>query len=189
MSKKIVICRHLDGEINTRAYIVPKHINVEKDDILLAETKIENYQNIVVAQSSSHILEDDIVSIITGGQCVNLHILDKLIPRSTLRADGEILNNPKRKNMKKEIIEIAEHFGYEAQKNMLIEEQAELIQALNKYDRTKTEETFGNIIEEMADVELMIGQVKYLLDINQDAIDEIKEEKIKRIKEKIREEA
>lgn len=57
------------------------------------------------------------------------------------------------------------------------------------YDRTKTEETFGNIVEEMADVELMIGQVKYLLDINQDAIDEIKEEKIKRIKEKIREEA
>lgn len=91
--------------------------------------------------------------------------------------------------MKKEIIEIAEHFGYEQQKNMLIEEQAELIQALNKYDRTKTEETFGNIVEEMVDVELMIEQVKYLLDINQDAIDEIKEEKIKRIKEKIREEA
>ena len=91
--------------------------------------------------------------------------------------------------MKKEITEIADYFGYEQQKNMLIEEQAELIQALNKYDRTKTEETFGNIVEEMADVELMIGQVKYLLDINQDAIDEIKEEKIKRIKEKIREEA
>lgn len=91
--------------------------------------------------------------------------------------------------MKKEITEIADYFGYEQQKNMLIEEQAELIQALNKFDRKGTEEAFNNIIEEMADVELMIGQVKYLLDINQDAIDEIKEEKIKRIKEKIREEA
>ncbi len=91
--------------------------------------------------------------------------------------------------MKAVIAEIAEHFGYEQQKNMLIEEQAELIQALNKFDRKGTEEAFNNIIGEMADVELMIGQVKYLLDINQDAIDEIKEEKIKRIKEKIREEA
>lgn len=91
--------------------------------------------------------------------------------------------------MKKEITEIADYFGYEQQKNMLIEEQAELIQALNKFDRKGTEEAFNNIIEEMADVELMTDQVKYLLDINQDAIDEIKEEKIKRIKEKIREEA
>lgn len=89
--------------------------------------------------------------------------------------------------MKAVIAEIAEHFGYEQQKNMLIEEQAELIQALNKYDRTKTEETFGNIVEEMADVELMIGQVKYLLDINQDAIDEIKEAKIKRTMEIVKE--
>ena len=44
----------------------------------------------------------------------------------------------------------------------------------------ETEEAFNNIIEEMADVELMIDQVKYLLDISQDAIDEIKEAKIRR---------
>lgn len=82
--------------------------------------------------------------------------------------------------MKKEITEIADYFGYEQQKNMLIEEQAELIQALNKFDRKGTEEFFNNIIEEMADVELMIDQVRYLLDINKEAIEEIKAEKVKR---------
>lgn len=90
--------------------------------------------------------------------------------------------------MKAVVAEIAEHFGYEAQKNMLIEEQAELIQALNKFDRKGTEEAFNNIIEEMADVELMIDQVKYLLDINQDTIEEIKEDKIRRTKERIKRE-
>lgn len=89
--------------------------------------------------------------------------------------------------MKKEITEIADYFGYEQQKNMLIEEQAELIQALNKFDRKGTKEAFNNIIEEMADVELMIDQVKYLLDISQDAIDEIKEAKIKRTMEIVKE--
>lgn len=82
--------------------------------------------------------------------------------------------------MKKEITEIADYFGYEQQKNMLIEEQAELIQALNKFDRKGTKESFNNIIEEMADVELMIDQVRYLLDINKEAIEEIKAEKVKR---------
>lgn len=82
--------------------------------------------------------------------------------------------------MKKEITEIADYFGYEQQKNMLIEEQAELIQALNKFDRKGTEESFNNIIEEMADVELMIDQVRYLLDISKEAVEEIKAEKVKR---------
>lgn len=82
--------------------------------------------------------------------------------------------------MKKEITEIADYFGYEQQKNMLIEEQAELIQALNKFDRKGTEESFNNIIEEMADVELMIEQTQYLLAANRKTIDKIKEEKIER---------
>lgn len=82
--------------------------------------------------------------------------------------------------MKKEITEIADYFGYEQQKNMLIEEQAELIQALNKFDRKGTEESFNNIIEEMADVELTVEQTQYLLAVDRQTIDKIKEEKIER---------
>lgn len=98
------------------------------------------------------------------------------------------MSTNRREKMKAVVAEIAEHFGYEQQKNMLIEEQAELIQALNKFDRKRTEEAFNNIIEEIADVELMIDQVKYLLDISQDAIEEIKEDKIRRTKERIKRE-
>ena len=63
---------------------------------------------------------------------------------------------------------------------MLIEEMAELIQALNKFDRKKNEEAYENIIEEMADVELMIEQAQYLLAADRQTIDKIKEEKIER---------
>lgn len=92
----------------------------------------------------------------------------------------KIEQTSRREKMKAVVAEIAEHFGYEQQKNMLIEEQAELIQALNKFDRKGTEESFNNIIEEMADVELMIDQVRYLLDISKEAVEEIKAEKVKR---------
>ena len=36
-------------------------------------------------------------------------------------------------NIPKELREIADHFGYEEQSNQLIEECAELIQAVNRY--------------------------------------------------------
>lgn len=58
--------------------------------------------------------------------------------------------------MKKEITEIADYFGYEQQKNMLIEEQAELIQALNKFDRKGTEESENPILYVANDDEIAL---------------------------------
>ncbi len=82
--------------------------------------------------------------------------------------------------MKRAIHRIAEHYGYEAQSGMLVEEMAELIQATNKYNRKPSEKNFWGICEEIADVEIMLSQIKYLLDINQDSLDEIKATKIER---------
>lgn len=65
----------------------------------------------------------------------------------------------------------AEHYGYEAQSLQLVEECAELIQAVSKYRRVaaKGEDekliALGNLIEEIADVEIMLEQIKYLLKI------------------------
>lgn len=88
------------------------------------------------------------------------------------------------------IIAIAEHYGYDAQSRQLIEEMAELTQAINKYWRKQLscgqneiyEVAIGNpeekaIIEEMADVEIMLSQIKYLLGCN----DEVKQEKERKI--------
>lgn len=71
-------------------------------------------------------------------------------------------------------IKNAEHYGYEAQSNQLVEECAELIQAVSKYRRArgtgqetplKEQVALDNLIEEIADVEIMLEQIKYLLKI------------------------
>ena len=64
-------------------------------------------------------------------------------------------------------LETAKYYGYEAQSNQLVEECAELIQAVNKYRRVETglgqpvaEDKKAiardNLVEEIADVELSL---------------------------------
>ena len=88
-------------------------------------------------------------------------------------------------------IKNAEHYGYEAQSNQLVEECAELIQAVSKYRRAaeKGEDekliVLGNLIEEIADVEIMLEQVKYLLKIPEEDLLAYKQFKVNRTKERI----
>ena len=90
-------------------------------------------------------------------------------------------------------LDVADHFGYEIQSDQLVEECAELIQAINKYRRARgtgqptalsEEAAFGNLIEEIADVESMLEQIKYLLKIPQAMIDGIKAVKSEKVKVK-----
>lgn len=85
--------------------------------------------------------------------------------------------------------DIADHYGYPAQSNLLVEECAELIQAVNKYRRAKNSaemfKTFQNYIEEIADVELMLEQVKHLLGISETEIDQVKHFKVRRTLDRI----
>ena len=86
---------------------------------------------------------------------------------------------------------IATHYGYSSQSRQLIEEMAELMVAINKYDRADKSDVITareclniehlqeNIYEEIADVEIMVEQIKYLLRCNEE-VDQIKERKIKR---------
>lgn len=89
------------------------------------------------------------------------------------------------------IQKIADTYGYDAQSRQCIEEMAELTQAINKawkkrYDdfeeRTKA---FENIREEICDVEIMLEQIKYLLQISDTDINEIIEQKLDRQLERI----
>lgn len=57
-----------------------------------------------------------------------------------------------------------EKWGVEAQLDQTIEEAAELIQAVNKFKRRRGDEPVDNLIEEIIDVEIMIGQVKVILE-------------------------
>ena len=88
-------------------------------------------------------------------------------------------------NWEKQNLENAERYGYEPQSNMLVEEMAELIQAISKYRRNNSKKNFDNIVEEIADVEVMLHQIKYLLGINPKYVEQIKIEKVNRTKENI----
>lgn len=93
--------------------------------------------------------------------------------------------------MDEDIKKIADFYWYENQSYILIEEMAELTQAIIKMYRKKwtadnDEEEIRHIKEEIADVEICLDQIKYLLEV--DDLDEIKRYRIdrqKRIMEKI----
>lgn len=84
----------------------------------------------------------------------------------------------------------ARYYGVDRQTNQLMEELAELIQAVSKWRREYLFkeviwEARNSLIEEIADVEIMIEQIKYLTGISDDRILEIKKFKINREKNRI----
>ena len=96
------------------------------------------------------------------------------------------------------IQKIADAYGYDAQSRQCIEEMAELTQAINKFWRkdlkcgqlTTLEVPIGSpqelsIIEEIADVEICITQMKYLLAIREEDINKVIEQKLDRQLERI----
>ena len=96
------------------------------------------------------------------------------------------------------IKKIADTYGYDAQSRQLIEEMAELTVAINKLwrverfcDRKNIMDVKGfsypevkEIIEEIADTEIMLSQIKYLLGCNEE-VEQEKEGKILRQLERI----
>lgn len=74
-------------------------------------------------------------------------------------------------NMREKVIHIADHYGYKKQTRQLGEEMAELTIAISKYERAKEDNTpydfdalKKDIAEEIADVEVVLEQLKYLLE-------------------------
>ena len=90
------------------------------------------------------------------------------------------------------IQKISDAYGYDAQSRQLIEELAELTQAVNKFWRKQLDcgkkefskkdeeirftEEYENMVEELADVQLMLLQMEYLLnaDITEQMRDKVK---------------
>ena len=79
--------------------------------------------------------------------------------------------------MNNRIARIAEEYGYDAQSRQCIEEMAELTQAINKFWRKQLKcgkvelgdanfrnEEYENLVEEIADTQIMLEQMKIFLD-------------------------
>lgn len=78
---------------------------------------------------------------------------------------------------------IFDHYGIDSQARILQEECAELIQAVSKIFRYGvTSETYENLIEELADVSIMLEQMKYWL---KDDLTGVIDVKLQRQKERI----
>ena len=98
--------------------------------------------------------------------------------------------------MQDKIKKIANYYGLSKQIRQLSEECAELIQATSKYMRyqetsyaaTVDWKYLQNVCEEIADVEVMLEQIKYLLHINPKAVEAIKGRKVNRQLERIEKE-
>lgn len=76
------------------------------------------------------------------------------------------------------IKEIAYHYGYESQREQLIEECAEAILAAQKCKRHGSHGNFVNLCEEVADVLIMAQQMRLLMGAK--VIDEIIDKKLNR---------
>ena len=85
--------------------------------------------------------------------------------------------------MDKDLQQIAEHYGLRSQMRQLIEEMAELTQVICKAERYDLDTVRDHLVEEVADVEVVLEQVDYLLGDNR--IEQIKAEKIARQKRRI----
>lgn len=90
---------------------------------------------------------------------------------------------------KEEIYELAtKTWGKEAQMNQAIEECLELGLAIRKQLRNNTEESYMNLIDELADVEIMIEQIFFMyksLDLF-DAVQNRKDYKIRRLESRLK---
>ena len=81
--------------------------------------------------------------------------------------------------------EALNQWGMDSQINMAIEEMAELISVLQHYRRKKTWghlATVEDIADEIADVEIMMEQLKFMFGIGSLQLFQIKEKKLNRVK-------
>lgn len=91
----------------------------------------------------------------------------------------------------KEIMQKAiDTYGESAQLDMVIEEMSELTKAILKdrrntfSDGSKSSECLDNIIEEVADVEIMLEQLKIIFSCHNN-IDKVKVNKLNRLKDRL----
>ena len=86
--------------------------------------------------------------------------------------------------MNEDYKKIADHYGLRKQLWQTVEEMAELTQVICKTGRYDMDTVRDHLVEEVADVSIMIDQIVYLLGDNM--IAKIREEKINRQLERIK---
>ena len=103
-----------------------------------------------------------------------------IVPRSS---DAHIRKKPTMKKINEILRYAVNHFGEVKQQVVAIEEMAELTQALSKMIIDHPKKCRDNVVEELADVEIMLGQLKIIHGIREDELEYKKEYKLARLME------
>lgn len=82
--------------------------------------------------------------------------------------------------MNESLKRIADHYGEAAQAVQAVEELNELACAILQYRKRRCAGGFDEVIEEIADVEIMLAQIKYLYNVDEQLMQRVKQEKIDR---------
>ena len=90
------------------------------------------------------------------------------------------------------VIELAIRiYGANAQIDVAVEEMAELTQALIKTKRYAEDKDFdrfrANLVEEIADVEIMLAQMRIIYAVDEKEIEDVKTFKLKRLADRLKE--
>lgn len=64
-----------------------------------------------------------------------------------------------------------QRYGMPIQSTIAMEECAELIQAISKMKRDASDSNYGHLVEEMADVYIILDQLQYMFNVKQDDLD------------------
>ena len=100
-------------------------------------------------------------------------------------------------NEKTVFMNAIKRYGIPDQIQVACEECAELIQALSKYqrvakyqahDKRKILRCLNNITEELADVSIMLDQIKLMHGITEKAVSEVRAAKVERLESRLNEE-
>jgi len=73
-----------------------------------------------------------------------------------------------------------------AQERMIYEEMGELLSALGKYHRGRA--TVEEVMDEIVDVDIMISQLRIMLDIDPDLYDQRRKSKLERLQKRVNDE-
>ena len=76
-------------------------------------------------------------------------------------------------------------WGKDAQENQAIEEMAELTQAINKMRRQPSPEHLDNLKEELADVQIMLDQLKLIHRISDEELQTYEDQKLQRLQTRL----
>lgn len=82
----------------------------------------------------------------------------------------------------KVVKEAIRHYGYDHQIMVAVEEMGELLQALSKFKRHEGD--INNIIEEIADVEIMMQQLCLMFECYEEVV-AVRRQKIERLKKRL----